>query len=295
MIRRLFKGTVVASAIALLAFAGSTTSMAASKVTVDLPNSAVTGGESAPLPIMLTGFTYDALTVTLVSDAGNLTVADPDAKLTLNPGYPSLADQTEIAFHGATADVVSILESGVTWTAPGDATTSTSLALKVQVGEFQEGTTYDPATGHTYKYINTGASWIDAQNAAKAMTYKGKSGYLANITTSEENDFIAIKSGADNVWFGGTADINYVNAARVAAGQPALPGGTDTQGNGNYYWGAGDESGANFTNGLETPAAVGSAFNGWAEGEPNDWGGSEGCAVTNWAGVPGKWNDLNCT
>ncbi|MFM8927869.1 MAG: hypothetical protein ACKOFA_06745, partial [Rhodoluna sp.] len=39
----------------------------------------------------------------------------------------------------------------------------------------------------------------------------------------------------------------------------------------------------------------GSAFNGWAPGEPNNWDGTEGCAVTNWDGVPGKWNDLNCT
>ena len=293
MIRRIFKGATVTTAIALLAFAGSTTSIAASKVEVDLPNSSVVGGESTPLPILLTGFTYDKITVTLVSEAGNLTVADPDGKLTLNPGYTSLADQLEIAFNGTTADVVSILETGVTWTAPGDATTKTTLALRVQVGEFQEGTSYDPATGHTYKFITDALSWVDAREAAKLMTYKGKSGYLANITTSEENDFIATKSGADDVWFGGTDDLGYVNDALTLAGKPTVAGPTQTTG--EYYWGSGDEAGIMFTTGLDNPVAVGDAFNGWAPNEPNNWSNSEGCAVTNWGGDKGKWNDLNCS
>lgn len=292
MMKRTIKGTVVAAAIALLAFSGSTPSNAASKVAVDLPNSSVAGGEVVPLPIFLTGFTFDNLTVTLVSEAGTLSVADSGNVLVLNPGYPSLTDQTEISFHGAAADVVSIMESGITWTAPGDAGTTTELALKVQVGEFQEGTTYDPATGHTYKYVSTGLSWVAARDAAKLMTYKGKSGYLANITTEAENTFVANKSGASNVWFGGTADLTFVNDALTLAGLATVVGPTQTTG--NYYWGAGSEAGVNFTNGLINPVAVAGAFNGWANNEPNNWSLDEGCAVTNWQGVAGKWNDLDC-
>jgi hypothetical protein len=293
MFKRITKGAVVATAIALLAFAGSTPSTAASKVAVDLPNSPVAGGETVSLPIFLTGFTFDNLTVTLVSDAGNLSVADPDGVLSLNPGYSSLTDSLEISFHGAAADVVSIMESGISWTAPGDATTTTDLALRVQVGEYQEGTTYDPTTGHTYKYVSTPLSWAAARDAALAMTYKGKSGYLANITTQSENEFVANKSGAADVWFGATADLALVNAARTAAGLATVAGPTQTTG--QYYWGSGTGGGQNFSNGLETPVMVGDQFNGWAEGEPNNFAGGEACGVTNWGGGAGNWNDLPCT
>jgi hypothetical protein len=228
----------------------------------------------------------------LVSDAGNLTVTDGGGLLTLNPGYSSLADQLEISFHGNTADVVSIMESGITWTSPGDASSSSDLALKVQVGEFQEGTSYDPNTGHTYKYVSDELSWVAAREAAKLMTYKGKSGYLANITTESENTFVANKSGAADVWFGGTDDLTFVNDARTLAGLAAVGGPTQTTG--EYYWGSGSEAGINFTTGLLNPVAVGDAFNGWADNEPNNWGGDEGCAVTNWGGGSGEWNDLDC-
>ncbi len=34
-------------------------------------------------------------------------------------------------------------------------------------------------------------------------------------------------------------------------------------------------------------------YDPWAEGEPNDWGGREDCAATNWKGS-NRWNDLPC-
>ena len=290
--KRTIRGSVVAAAIALLAFSGSSPSSAASKVAVDLPNTSVAGGEVVPLPIFLTGFDFAELTVTLVTDSGTLSVADGPS-LQLNPGYPSLTNQAEISFHGAAADVVAVMETGVTWTAPGDASTSTDLALRVQVGEFEEGTTYDPATGHTYKYVSDELTWGAARDAAKLLTFKGKVGYLANITTESENTFVANKSGAEDVWFGGTADLVFINQAMDAAGKPNVAG--PTQNAGKYYWGDGPEKGENFTNGLVNPVAVGSSFNGWAPNEPNDAGGNEGCAVTNWEGAAGKWNDLDCT
>jgi hypothetical protein len=292
MISRTIKQAAVAAIAAVLVLAGASTSMAASKVTVDLPNDAVAGGETVSIPMFLTGFTFTDLSVTLVVEEGTLTVADTASLLTLNPGYTGLAGQTEVSFHGAAADVVTAMENGVSWTAPGDATTTTALAIRVQVGEYQTGTTYDPATGHTYKFVTTQLSWSDAMTAAQAMSYKGKSGYLTNITTASENTFVADKSGASNVWFGATDDLALVNAALTAGGKTTI--NVDPQPLGNFYWGGGSEAGTQFSTDLEEPVAVAGMYNSWAASEPNDWHSIEGCGLTNWQGAKGMWNDFEC-
>jgi hypothetical protein len=292
MISRTIKQGVVAVVASALVLFGASASFAAGKVSVDLPNEPVAGGETVSVPMVLTGFEFDKLSVTLVVDEGTLTVTDTDSALTLNPGYTDLANQTEVSFNGDADAVVSVMESGISWTAPGDATTTSALSIRVQVGEYETGTTYDPATGHTYKFVNTPLSWMDAMTAAKAMSYKGKSGYLTNITTASENTFVANKSGATNVWFGATSELEYINQARTAASKTPVTG--DTRSNGNFYWYGSAEAGTNFSNGLTNPAAVDGLFNAWATGEPND-STDEGCGLTNWSGKLGEWNDFACS
>lgn len=286
------KKSAVAVMASMLVLVGASASVAASKVSVDLPNEPVAGGETVSVPMVLTGFEFDKLSVTLIVDEGTLTVADDATLLTLNPGYTSLAGQAEISFNGVAADVVAAMESGISWTAPGDATTTTALSIRVQVGEYETGTTYDPATGHTYKFVNTLLTWSDAMAAAKLMTYKGKSGYLTNITTAAENDFVANKSGAANVWFGAVSDKDLVNAALTSASKATVS--ADPQLTGDFYWYGGTEAGTRFSTGQETPVAVDGLYNAWAEGEPNNWSGIEGCGLTNWSGRLGEWNDFEC-
>jgi hypothetical protein len=291
MSSRTFKQGAALAVTSLLVLFGASASMAASKVLVDLPNEPVAGGETVTVPMVLSGFEFDKLSVTLKVDDGTLTVTDADSALTLNPGYSSLAAQTEVSFNGTTDAVVAVMESGVSWTSPGDSSTTSPLLISVRVGEYEVGTTYDPATGHTYKYVNTPMTWMNAMTAAKAMTYKGKSGYLANITSASENAFVATKSGAANIWFGATSELEYINQARVAAGKTAVTG--NTRANGNFYWYGSTEAGTNFSNGLESPVPVDGLYNNWAGGEPND-SVDEGCAVTNWNDGVGEWNDLAC-
>ena len=56
--------------------------------------------------------------------------------------------------------------------------------------------------------ISTGSSncsWAEANRLARLTTLKGRPGYLANITSQSENDFLKSKlSGALNIWIGGT-------------------------------------------------------------------------------------------
>ncbi len=279
-------------ALAPLSLTFAAPAHATSSVAVDLPNDKVAGGETVPVAVFLTGFSFASLNVDLVVNSGTLTVTDPNSDLVLNPGFSSLSDQTEISIHGTKSHVVNIMENGVTWTAPGDSSTMTTLGLKIQVGEAKTGTTYDPVTGHTYQYVSNPLSWSAAKTAANAMTFEGEHGYLANITSAEENTFVATKSGAADVWIGATDDQTYVNAALTAAGKPTIS--YDPQIIGEYYWGDGPEVGTNFSTTLESPTAVDGLFSSWANTEPNNWSEIEGCAVTNWDGVMGDWNDLEC-
>ena len=289
-----FKILAVAAVLGLLSLgsvsAASAGSAQTGSVSVDLPNEAVVGGTSAVVPVTLSEFSFTDLSVRLVPGSGTVTLANP-GQLTLNPGYTSFDAQTSLSFHGALADVVSALKTNLSWTAPGDAESSSLLTIRVEVTKYVSGTTYDPLTGHTYMYIETPLSWHDALVAAKGMTYQGLTGYLATITSQEENDFIGTKSGAPNIWFGATDDQGYVNEARAAKGLDPI--NFDSQLTGDYYWAGGPEIGVQFGVGLETVTPINGLYNSWSEFEPNNWSQEEGCAVTNWNSV-GLWNDLSC-
>jgi hypothetical protein len=285
-----FKLLIAGVVVALVSLGGVSTAQAAGKVAVDLPNEAVAGGTSVAVPVTLSDFTGSDLTVRVVAGTGTLSIANNSA-LTLNPGYPSFDAQSEISFHGVTADVVSALATNVSWTAPGDAASSSLLLMRVEVTDYVSGTTYDPLTGHTYEYVSTPLAWHDALVAAKGMTYQGKPGYLATITSAEENDFIGTKSGAPNIWFGATDVKGFVNEARAAVNKAPID--FDSQPTGDYYWAGGPDIGTQFGVGLGTVTPVDGLYNSWSGGEPNNWSGEEGCAVTNWNSV-GLWNDLDC-
>jgi hypothetical protein len=285
----------VAAVLGLLSLGGVSAASAGSaqtgSVAVDLPNEAVKGGTSAVVPVTLSEFSFTDLSVRLVPGSGTLTLANP-GQLTLNPGYPSFEAQQSISFHGALADVVSALQTNLSWTAPGDAESSSLLTIRVEVTKFVSGTTYDPLTGHTYMFIESPLPWHDALIAAKGMTYQGLTGYLATITSQAENDFIGTKLGAEWVWFGATDDQGYVNEAR--AGLALAPITFDSQLTGDFYWAGGPEIGVQFSVGLGDVTPINGLYNNWVVGEPNNANRSEGCAVTNWISV-GLWNDLPCS
>jgi hypothetical protein len=290
------KVLAVAAVLGLVSLGGVSAASAGSaqtgNVAIDLPNEAVKGGTSVVVPVTLSEFSFTDLTVRLVPGSGTLTLANP-GQLTLNPGYTSFEAQPSISFHGALADVVSALQTNLSWTAPGDAESSSLLTIRVEVTKYVSGTTYDPLTGHTYMYIETPLSWHDALVAAKGMTYQGLTGYLATITSQEENDFIGTKSGAQDIWIGATDDQSFVNEARAAAGKDPI--NFDSQLTGDYYWAAGPEIGTQFQVGLITPTPVDAGYSNWNHDEPNNWSGIEGCATTNEGGQLGIWNDLDCT
>ncbi|WIF95203.1 InlB B-repeat-containing protein [Caminicella sporogenes] len=137
---------------------------------------------------------------------------------------------------------------------------------------------YYEGTGHYYEFVNSpGISWTDAKTSAEVRYYDGHQGYLATITSQEENDFITSKCDGSG-WLGAS----------------------DAESEGVWKWVTGPEAGTQFWNGNELGSPVGGRFNKWKAGlEPNDWGTGEdylhimGKNRPGWAYYyePGDWND----
>lgn len=156
-------------------------------------------------------------------------------------------------------------------------------------------TLFFDGNGHYYEYVEANEiSWTDAKAGAEAKTHFGQQGYLATISSPEENQFITDKLQGDG-WIGAS----------------------DAEENTKWKWVTGPESGQLFftqnTDGTEEDGNIcggeqGQAEEGfyanWNAGgsgtmEPNDAGG---CTSENYAHIigpnspfganaRGKWND----
>ena len=145
------------------------------------------------------------------------------------------------------------------------------------------GAIYNFSNGHYYEFVNTSLSWTSAKTAAESRSLFGLTGYLATITSIEENDFLSSKLQADG-WIGCADDYNEINLATgttTYADQNAAEG--------NWYWVCGPEKGTLFSVGNDNPATV--TFANWNPGEPNNYGGSENFGQI-YFGNNGLWNDL---
>lgn len=166
---------------------------------------------------------------------------------------------------------------------------STSNVIVSRVITFSVGNLVSGSNGHFYEYVSTAGSWTTSKTNAAARTYLALHGYLATITSQNENDFIKQKLGAD-AWIGSSDDFGYINAATGSstyANQAAAEG--------KWYWVTGPvgEIGVQFSNGNGTATAVGGNYMYWTSGEPNNSSSTEHYGEIYASGVnPGRWNDL---
>jgi len=175
-----------------------------------------------------------------------------------------------ISFSGTRTNVNAALATlHYVGTVAGSQTVTISLA--------DTNTIYNPTNGHVYQYVGGGSTWPDAFDAAAALNYQGVPGYLATITSQDENDFIKDRLSGD-AWLGAS----------------------DNEEEGVWKWVAGPETGDNFytgegLNGSGPDAGLGAAVDGaytnWAYGEPNQ-AGVENCMETYIQ--DGTWNDYPC-
>lgn len=147
-----------------------------------------------------------------------------------------------------------------------------------------ESTLYNSDTGHFYEFVEANSiNWTAAKNAAESKSYYGLKGYLATITSSSENSFIAQK----------LKGFGWIGASDAAT--------EDT-----WKWVTGPEAGTSFyqeTSYSEwhqswwgswyyhTHQSINTfgQFNNWSPGEPNDYGYGEDYAHFY---SDGTWNDF---
>ena len=211
------------------------------------------------------------------------------------PGYQTDATDSdghqELAFVGTQAQVNAALAT-LQYRAPaagGDETVGISATLS--------GAAYFAGTGNYYEYVSGTLTWTQAKAAAATRTFNGFTGYLATITSEEENVFVVEKTGGAAAWIGGSDEYTEINTAT---------GGTlsnQTASEGEWYWVTGPEAGTKFWDNNLAERRIsdgndGFLYQNW-DNSVNGAGGSEPSNslssehfVQLLVGGTGLWNDL---
>lgn len=185
--------------------------------------------------------------------------------LTRATGYNTWTNITRISFTGTMANINNALSTlkvntGATL---GNAQISISATLN------PAGYYYNAINGHFYMPVSTRATYDNSKTLSAQQSFKGQTGYLVTITSSNEESFVIANVPQNNIWI-------------------AL---TDRAQEGYWRIDAGPENGTliKTANGQLT-GNVSGQYNNWCGGEPNN-SGDEDFAVTKWGGGS-CWNDL---
>ncbi len=131
------------------------------------------------------------------------------------------------------------------------------------------GVSYNVQTNSFYQVITTAETWSAAQLSAQSMTLTGLSGvngYLVNITSQNENDYVeSLVTAIGNAWIG--------------ASDQAIEG--------LWSWNDGVEAGMQFWSGNFFGTSVNSHYNNWGFFEPTNISGTRDFASIN---TSGQWD-----
>ena len=219
-------------------------------------------------------------------DVTNGTLSAIRGSTSLISGYTSYS-ASKLGFKGSFAAISSALSS-ITWR-PSTAQANLSIRIGIStapgVNEF-----YDANSERYYRLITSGTPWADARTTAEATTLFGLRGYLAEVNSAAENAFIANETSASNIWIGAAEDSD------TAASQGGFTGNSYTGAAGQrWIWNGAAQNPLPIGTG-EIAQGPSAAYSSWSLNEPNnDRKPGADCAVTNWRGAKGLWNDLPCT
>lgn len=245
----------------LLPFAMARPAVAADEGFSAVTNKTATMGDGvAVTDLQIIGTGNDQLNLSLNAPSGDFTFGTEVATVT--------GGNNSVALSGTRSDINATLAT-LTYTPStiGPVTITASLGSNVSGDVI-----IDPIGGHAYIIVsNQQLGWNDAAVAAAQLEYGGVQGYLANITSDTEDEFI-VDNLTGNGWIGAS----------------------DVANEGDWKWMGGPEAGTSFWSGGPASGGgqpVGGAYSNWNPSEPNNAGG-EDCAEY----IVGQgWNDLPCT
>lgn len=148
--------------------------------------------------------------------------------------------------------------------------------------------------GHTYKIITKPATWGDASTKAGEMQLAGKQGYLARISSAQENAVIL-----EAVMAHLTEEERAATIAEDGSDTPFIwLGGSDSAREGQWIWA---DNGDQFWEGDFNGNPVGGLFNNWGVQPDSATGDEDALAMGlgDWPepfydlGAAGQWNDLD--
>ena len=226
----------------------------------------------------------DNLLVSLSLDYHNgATLSFPTTTgLTRNYGYSTWTNFSSIVFYG-TRDNVNIGLAAMTISM---GSMKTAVRINIEVSQYDPSYVYNPVNKHFYKFVSGAVTYTNAKSGASAQaSFKGKTPYLATITSQAENDFINNNLSYTNIW------VAMSDAA--TEGRWVFDAGPEATTN---FW---NTSVAGITNTTYTSYAssgttVTNQYSNWCSGEPNNSDGGrngEDCVVAKSGGAT-CWNDL---
>lgn len=254
LISRIAKITSIA--LSLVVLLGSSTAFAELTITSGTNATTTPNVATSITGFQIVGPSTDTTPVKLLASYGTLAMGTTTG-LTFT-GSPT---GSVLYFSGTVANINAALAT-LTYTRASTGSDTLEISL-VPPGE-----AFSVDNGHLYKFIESDSTWDQALVAATQQTLYGVTGYLATITSADENAFISGRLTGDG-WIGAS----------------------DSATEGDWKWMAGPEAGTSFWLGTDGGSAVGGRYSNWSGGEPNQ-SGDEDCAQTYVAS--GSWNDLPC-
>lgn len=263
----------------------------------------------------------DGIRTILISFSDNVATGDsiilpsPPTGFAVSDNSNPYNKRINVSVGTPTADIQNYLRLvGFTVASPTQMVSITVTTKEVTVDTF-----YNTATGHYYQYLpagSAGITWTNAYTQAQSMTFMGRTGYLATVTSLDEDTFLNSLSGGKTGWLGGT--IMQYSGTQVDAnnkpigGEQYYPSFTTEGSRVGWYWACGPEIGdifynLNSTSGASSVAAADGlnpdTYYNWTRGtgnEPNSTGltGENCLTILNVPGTLGKlgttfsWNDI---
>ena len=154
--------------------------------------------------------------------------------LTPGTGYSFSGNLTQMTFTGNQANANAALAAMTVSTG----SSTGNVVMRVTAAVDRANTYYNPINGNYYEVVTRASTYAwsataggSAFDLAETRTLYGVTGYLATITSAQEQKFVYDNISGDNIWLGATDDFELINlrcGANTFANQSASEG--------NWYW-----------------------------------------------------------